>query len=876
MALEKYRQKRDFRKTPEPKGAPARKAARAPLSFVIQKHAASHLHYDFRLELEGVLKSWAVPKGPSLDPAVKRLAVHVEDHPLEYGTFEGIIPEGEYGGGTVLLWDRGRWLPETEPKEAYRKGKLVFTLDGQKLRGRWHLVRQRRAGSDDGDGKEQWLLMKDDDAFAAAGSEDAVLRDEPASAATGRTLEQVAAAGDRVWHSGEKGGGKAAARVLDPAGAKGARRARLPERLDPELATLVDEAPDGDDWLHEIKFDGYRALGRMSGGRARILTRSGQDWTERFSALARELERLPVDEAVVDGEIVVLGAEGTSSFQALQQALSQGGGRQRDMVYYLFDLLYLDGYDMRGVALEERKRLLGQLLPFSAAGPLRASEHLLGHGAVFHQEACRLGLEGIISKRRDSRYRGGRGRDWLKVKCQREQEFVIGGFTDPSGSRIGFGALLLGVYDDDGALRYAGKVGTGFDDILLRALKKRLHELDQATSSFANPPRERGVHWVRPELVAQVAFAEWTREGNIRHATFRGLREDKPATEVRRERTHEAGAEAEAEARAEAEAEDGGGSGTKGKGRAGDRRRHPPPQPQPLPRSVRLSHPERVLYPGLGLTKLDLARYYESVSALMVPLIAHRPLMLVRCPSGTEGPCFFQKHANDQVPASVARVTIPEKEQAVEYMYVTSLGGILTLLNLGALELHSWGSRIDLVERPDRVVFDLDPDPSVGWAGVVELALEMKRRLDALGLESFPRTTGGKGVHVVVPLARRSGWDEVAEFARAFAARIAEEDPARYTLNMSKARRKGRIFIDYLRNARGATAVESYSTRARPGAPVSTPVRWEEIGPRLKPDQWTVANFGKRLAALGGDDPWTGYLEARQALTVKIMKAVGA
>jgi bifunctional non-homologous end joining protein LigD len=863
MALEKYRQKRDFRKTPEPKGAPARKAAWGPLSFVIQKHAASRLHYDFRLELEGVLKSWAVPKGPSLDPGVKRLAVHVEDHPLEYGSFEGIIPEGEYGGGTVLLWDRGRWLPESEPKEAYHKGKLVFTLDGEKLRGRWHLVRSRQAGADEGEGKEQWLLMKDDDVFAAAGSDDALLRDEPASAATGRTLEEVAAAGDRVWRSGEKGGGQGAGPVLDPAGAKGARRARLPERLDPELATLVDEAVDGDDWLHEIKFDGYRALGWVSGGRARILTRSGQDWTERFSALARELERLPVDEAVVDGEIVVLGAEGTSSFQALQEALSQG--RQRDTVYYLFDLLYLDGYDVRGVGLEERKRLLGQLLPFSAAGPLRASEHVLGHGAVFHQEACRLGLEGIISKRRDSRYRGGRGRDWLKVKCQREQELVIGGFTDPSGSRIAFGALLLGVYDDDGALRYAGKVGTGFNDVLLRGLKKRLQKLGQATSPFANPPRERGVHWVRPELVAQVAFAEWTKDGNIRHPTFRGLREDKPAAEVRREDIHQARSFAGLE-RAQAQAE--------GEARPRQRAAKPGGPKETSLEGVRLSHPERVLYPGQGLTKLDLARYYESVAGLMVPLISHRPLMLVRCPSGTEGQCFFQKHANDQVPSSVARVTIPEKEQAGEYMYVTSLGGILTLLNLGALELHTWGARSDLVERPDRVIFDLDPDPSVGWAGVVELALEMKRRLDALGLESFPRTTGGKGVHVVVPLARRSSWDEVAEFARAFAARIAEEDPARYTLNMSKARRKGRIFIDYLRNARGATAVEAYSTRARPGAPVSTPVRWDEIGPRLKPDQWTVANFGRRLAALGGDDPWEGYLEIRQALTGKIMKAV--
>ncbi len=920
MALEAYRKKRDFRKTPEPKGAPARKTARGPLSFVIQKHAATRLHYDFRLELDGVLKSWAVPKGPSLDPKVQRLAVHVEDHPLEYGTFEGVIPKGEYGGGTVVLWDRGRWLPEGDPKSAYRKGKLDFELEGEKLHGRWHLVRSRQAFDEDG-GKEQWLLIKGDDAFARRGSGDAVVKELPGSVATGRTLDEIAASKDRVWHSNTKGGGAKAAVVVDPKAAKGARRAPLPDRMEPELATLVSDAPVGEDWLHEIKFDGYRVLARVSDGEATFLTRRGQDWTEKFSSLARELEKLRVGEAVFDGEVVVLLPNGKTAFQALQDAIAKG--RQEEMVYYLFDLLYLDGYDLRAVALEERKRMLEALLPFSAAGPVRASEHVVGNGEIFFAEACRLGLEGILSKRRDSRYRSGRGHDWVKTKCQLEQEFVIGGFTDPSGSRVGLGALLLGVYER-GKLIYAGKVGTGFSHAQLETLRKRLAKLEQTTSPFQNPPRERGLHWVKPALVAEVGFTEWTKDGNVRHPTFRGLREDKAPTEVRREKPSTA-TEAKATAKARAKTTSTGRSTSTGgsrktasststrtststKGRSGATARSSagsgsaaasesigglerarawaegapaPPRPAVKPKGpketqvagVRLSHPERVLFPEQGITKLEVARYYDLVGELMVPLIERRPLMLVRCPEGTASQCFFQKHANDQVPKSVSRVDIPEKDGSGEYMYVTDLEGVLTLLNLGSLELHTWGAHVDRIERPDRVIFDLDPDPSVGWAGVVRLALMMRDGLEALGLRSFAKTTGGKGLHVVVPIGRSRTWDEVIAFARWFAERMAEAEPGRYTLTMSKAKRKGRIFIDYLRNARGATAVEAYSTRARAGAPVSTPIGWEELGPRLSPNQWTVENFAQRLKKLKAD-PWEDYASVKQSLTAKIMKAV--
>ncbi|HKE01318.1 MAG TPA: DNA ligase D, partial [Planctomycetota bacterium] len=660
MTLREYRRKRDFRRTPEPRGgrgaktARGQRATRAPsgLSFVIQKHAASRLHYDFRLEMEGVLRSWAVPKGPSLDPAQRRLAAHVEDHPIEYGGFEGIIPRGEYGGGTVLLWDRGTWTPLGDPVASYRAGKLKFRLDGEKLRGGWTLVRM---GGRAADGGKNWLLIKERDGDARPGGRE-IVDAKPKSVATGRSIEQIAKASDRVWHSKESGNGEAK-RVKKPAVVPAAaRRAALPRTFSPQLATLVAEAPDGDEWLHEIKLDGYRIVARLENGRARLLSRSGKDWTARLPTIARAVEKLRARSALLDGEVVALLPDGTSSFQALQNALSEGG--EPELVYYVFDLVHLDGRSLAALAQEERKTALASLLGSSPPRPIRYSDHGVGHGAEFKRHACRLALEGIVSKRRDAPYHSGRGRDWLKTKCIHEQELVIGGFTAPSGARTGFGSLLLGVHDRDGHLRYAGHVGTGFTAASLAELRRKLEGLEQRETPFASPPREaygRGVKWVKPELVAAVEFTEWTRDGQLRHPSFQGLREDKPAREVVRE---------EAERMDEIEDDP---KRERPKTKRAPRAKAPSASAESVG-GARLTHPDRVLYPDAGITKRALAEYYVAVADRMLPHVAGRPLTIVRCPEGQTGECFYQKHAGDSAPASLRRIPIREEGKAATYL----------------------------------------------------------------------------------------------------------------------------------------------------------------------------------------------------------------
>ncbi|HKZ07529.1 MAG TPA: non-homologous end-joining DNA ligase, partial [Methylomirabilota bacterium] len=539
MPLREYARKRDFTRTPEPRGRARARRAAAPL-FVVQKHAASRLHWDFRLEMDGVLKSWAVPKGPSRDPTDKRLAMHVEDHPLEYGDFEGVIPEGEYGGGTVMLWDRGTWTPEGDPEAGYRKGSLKFTLHGERLQGGWALVRMRGRGR--GDGDRTWLLIKEKDAAARAGWDAAKIEGTARSVASARTMDEIASARDRVWRSNRGGDepppaparrGRAASPKPAPLMASRGRAGALPRALEPQLATLVSEPPEGDDWLHEIKFDGYRILARLDGGRVRLLSRNDKDWTARLPVIAEAVARLPARAALLDGEAVVLQRDGTTSFQALQNVLS--GEQRGELVYMVFDLLHRDGRDLRGLPLEERKAALRELVPAGTnGGVVRYSDHVVGGGAAFLQHACRLRLEGALSKRRDAPYRSGRGRDWLKVKCARRQEVVIGGYTPPAGSRVGLGALLVGVYDGP-RLVYAGKVGTGFSTADLRSLTSKLGAIEQRASAFDPPPREQGARWVAPTLVGEVAFTEWTGDGKMRHPSFQGLREDKPAREVRRE-----------------------------------------------------------------------------------------------------------------------------------------------------------------------------------------------------------------------------------------------------------------------------------------------------------------------------------------------------
>jgi bifunctional non-homologous end joining protein LigD len=902
MGLKEYHRKRDFAITPEPKGTEGTSEGR---SFVIQKHAASHLHYDFRLEMEGVLKSWAVPKGPSLDPADKRLAMMTEDHPIDYGDFEGIIPEGQYGGGTVLLWDQGTWEPVEDPHKGLRAGSLKFRLDGKKLQGRWTLVKIK--GRDARDDAKSWLLIKERDDQVRSSKVYSVTEARPESVTTGRTLEQIAADRDRVWNSNRGMAAEARARTAAPvsrstrstaaarvaraqaparpvrpappsrdlaaaaAAIPGARKAAIPARLTAQLATLVDEAPAGEDWLHEMKFDGYRILARLEKGRARLMSRNGKDWTAQFPTVAQAVEALPVRSAVLDGEVAMVLPSGTTSFQALQNALA--GEDQGRLAYFLFDVVHLEGTSLAGATLERRKELLHQLLEGQPAGSLlRYSDHVAGSGREFHAQACALGVEGIVSKRRDARYEAGRSRSWLKIKCLRRQEFVIGGYTDPEGSRVGLGALLIGVYDGAGALEFAGKVGTGFTSKVLDDLRRRLARLEQPKSPFqrARIPGVTRAHWVRPELVAEVAFTEWTSDGRLRHPSFQGLRADKNPRDVVRERPRavEEVAEEPVEKREKVEPP-AAKRPFRGRSREAERlnsQRGPKTGGEDTIAGVKLTHPDRVLYPPQGITKRDLALLYESIQDWILPHVAGRPLTLVRCPEGAAKDCFYMKHSGVWAPAALRRVKIQEKTKVGEYLVADDLQALLSLVQMGILEIHTWNAVADALERPDRVVFDLDPDPSVGWDRVVAAARALRDRLDELGFESFVKTTGGKGLHVVVPLRPASTWEESFAFSRVLSEELERAQPAAYTTEMSKARRRGRIFVDYLRNNRGNTSIAAYSTRARPGAAVSTPITWEELEKGVTADQYHVGNIRERLAGLK-TDPWKRYWSVRQRIT---------
>jgi bifunctional non-homologous end joining protein LigD len=891
MGLKEYHRKRDFAITPEPRGEEKGGEGR---SFVIQKHAATRLHYDFRLEMESVLKSWAVPKGPSLDPKDKRLAMQTEDHPVEYGGFEGIIPKGQYGGGTVLLWDRGTWEPIGDPHAGLRAGNLKFRLNGEKLKGGFALVKIK--GRDARDSEKTWLLIKERDEYVRPGYDITAAR--PESVTTGRSLDEIAADRDRVWDSGvgevkvDKGKKTAArtprkpasrrARVaVDPSRLPGARKAPLPSSLPVQLATAVTDPPPGDEWLHEMKFDGYRILSRLEKGRVRLVSRNGKDWTDRFPELRDAIAGLGAERAVIDGEVAVLLPGGNTSFQALQNFVGGAGGGQ--LVYYVFDLLYLDGYDLSGVVLEERKAALKSLVAGVSGGKIRYSDHVVGQGEKVFENACGMGMEGIVSKRRDTPYTPGRTRGWLKVKCHLEQEVVIGGFTDPEGSRMGLGALLVGVYDGQGRLVYAGKVGTGFTEKMLQDLRRKLEAREQKASPFAaGTGLPRNAHWVKPELVAEVAFTEWTSEGHLRHPTFRGLREDKPAAQVVRENP-EPTAKAEAEAEEEAAAPRRAGrtptrktaaassSLTRRKAIKVERKTSKSPPSQVVIAGVPITHPDRVIYPGQGLTKRDIALYYQSIAGKILPHLQGRPTTLVRCPEGMGKPCFYQKHTGYWAPDTLRRVRIQEKKKVGEYLVVDDLPGLIGLAQMGILEIHTWNSTVDHLEQPDRLVFDLDPDAAVGWPAVVKAAERIRERLDGLGLAAYVKTTGGKGLHVVTPLRPEAGWDECAEFSRVVAEAIAREHPSEYLTEASKAARRGRIFIDWLRNIRGATSIAAYSTRARPGAPVSAPVTWAEL-PHTRPDQYTVQSLPGRLAALKGD-PWAGYQKAGRPLSAARRRA---
>ncbi|TIM32579.1 MAG: DNA ligase D [Mesorhizobium sp.] len=834
MALETYRKKRNFSVTPEPQG---RRAPKRGNSFVIQKHDATRLHYDFRLEMDGVLKSWAVTKGPSLIPGEKRLAVHVEDHPLEYGDFEGTIPKGEYGGGTVLLWDRGTWTPIGDAHRGYAKGHLDFELHGEKLGGRWHLVRMAGKPREK---RENWLLIKGDDDAARTEGDPDILDERPESVATGRKIDDVA--GEEPGWSSKTGrirkrrGGStrpapaeeapATVSVPEPSRIKGAKKAALPDFVEPTLATLVSSAPSGERWLHEIKFDGYRLQARIEAGRVKLLTRSGLDWTRKFGkAVVSALADIPVGTALIDGELVVETSAGASDFSALQADLSEG--RSDRFRFYVFDLLHLDGYDLRGVALIKRKELLEKIIG-SDSGIISYSGHFEEDGALVLRHACRLSLEGIVSKLRDAPYRSGRSKNWVKSKCSARQEFVVAGFIPSTTSRKAIGSLVLGVHDH-GKLHHVGRVGTGYTAAVAESLFKKLERMRIPSSPFderLSAEEARQVRYVRPDLVAEIEFRAWTADGNLRHASFRGLREDKPAKEIVRE-TPKTSKEVA----------------------------------KPQRRTVKLTHPDRLYWPDEGVTKEGLADYYAEVWRHASPYIVGRALALVRCPNGIAGEQFFQKHAWKGLNPSIVLVHDPKDPPDERLISINDLDGLIGLVQSAALEIHPWGSTVTDWERPDTIIMDLDPGEGVSWEAVIEAAVETRDRLKDAGLVPFIKTSGGKGLHVVAPLKPKAEWLGVKAFTKAIADSMAADSPGRYVSTITKSKRRGKILVDYLRNQRGATAVAPYSTRARPGAAVSMPLAWDELGPGIGPAYFTVENTPTRLASLSSD-PWQDFRAA--------------
>lgn len=827
-ALQQYRSKRDFAKTSEPAGddmpsgaqttrkpGPAQtpQAARRegretapPPRFVVQKHWARRLHYDFRLEIDGTMKSWAVPKGPSLDPAVKRMAVEVEDHPVAYNDFEGVIPKGQYGAGKVVIWDRGHWNAEGDAGKAHHAGKLKFELVGSKLRGRWTLVRMganKAPGTGGGDETKQvaWLLIKETDAHArkqadfdiTAAQPDGVGRDEGTAA--------------------------------------------MPATLAPQLATRVSAPPTANGWVYELKYDGYRILARKRAGQARFFTRRGHEWTARLPTLVKAFESRHLPDGWYDGEIVALDAQGRPDFQALQNAFEREDtpaavARKRpdrrhgaaglkpsgpELVYFLFDLPWLADNDLRRLPLSERQARLAAILDGVDHPALRLSAPFQASASDMLESACQLGLEGVIGKQRDSPYVSGRSGHWIKLKCGERQEFVIGGHTDPQGSRAGLGALLLGYYDDEGALRYAGKVGSGFSDATLQTLRQRLRRLHQQQPPFINPPRGTGLHWVKPILAAEVSFSQWTASGRIRHAVFMGLRDDKPTMLMKKEHS----------------------------------------------RSI--TNADRLVDKRSDTRKGDVAAYYERCATLMMPHLKDRPVSLLRAPDGLSGELFFQKHMAAAERLSGLMQLDPDLDPGHDPLVVVrNAGGLSEAAQLNTIEFHTWNAVRGRIDRPDRISFDLDPGRGVEWPLMQEAAVLLRNFLQELELPAFIKTSGGKGLHVVVPILRRYDWDTAKGFSKAVVQHMADVLPRRFSAKSGPRNRIGKIFIDYLRNGFGATTVAAWSLRARPGMGVSVPIAWEEVDTVDGGDHWTLLNVDERLDI--GNTPWAQYDACAAAL----------
>ncbi|USI73175.1 DNA ligase D [Sphingomonas morindae] len=826
--LASYNAKRDFGRTREPRGEAA---AGGGHQFLVQKHDATRLHWDFRLEMDGVLKSWAVTRGPSPDPADKRLAVRTEDHPLAYATFEGSIPKGEYGGGTVMLWDRGRWEPVggKDPAKTLEQGHVHVRLHGERMQGEWLLVRLKPRP---GEKRENWLLRKVQDEAAQSG--DMLVETGLTSVATGRTMAEIARDADAVWQNGAETHGARPERKARSPAAKAARtpkrraaaaRAHPPAFRPVQLATLVDAVPSGSGWIHEVKFDGYRALLAIGGGAARAYTRHGLDWSDRFAPIVAAARGLAPGGALIDGEVVALDRNGRPSFSALQAALTEGG----PLHYFAFDLLEEGGEDLTSLSTLDRKARLSHLLE-GVSPPIHYTEHVESGGEALFRQLCADGYEGIVAKAAHAPYRGARSRAWLKVKCIQRQEFILIGYTESDKAGRDLRSLLVGVRESD-ALRYAGRVGTGFTAATRADLIQRLAPLRRATPAAPVPrAAARGVIWVEPALVAEIAFAEFTAEAVVRHASFIGLREDKRAEEVVAERPAAA---------------PGGANGRFG---------------------VEISHPERVIFAGSGTTKGALAAYYAALAEPMLRWVGNRPVSLVRCPQGRAKHCFFQKHDAGSFGDAVGHVAIREKKGGEEqYLVIPDGRGLLTCVQMGTIEFHGWGAPADDVEHPDRLVFDLDPDEGLGFSEVASAAHQLHDLLGEMGLRSFPLVSGGKGVHVVVPLDRGRDWPAVKDFASRFARAVAEAHPRRFTANMRKIERRGRIFVDWLRNERGATAVLPYSARSRDRATVAAPVSWRELATLPDAQPFTVEDAETLLARAAGAE-LRGWGEADQTL----------
>ncbi|HUP98708.1 MAG TPA: DNA ligase D [Usitatibacter sp.] len=859
-SLATYWKKRDFGVTSEPRGEVERPGK--GLVFVVQKHAATRLHYDFRLELDGTLKSWAVPKGPSFDPKVKRMAVPTEDHPMSYRSFEGVIPKGEYGAGTVIVWDHGTWEPVGDARAGYRDGKLKFELHGEKLRGRWTLVRMRgRAG----DREEPWLLIKENDDEARPASEYDVVEEMPDSVMKGKKAGRK----KPVKKPAAKKRAPGSPAPTDLPG--GAVKAALPLFFQPQLATLVDEPPKGEGWIYEVKFDGYRILARIDGDDVRLFTRNGNDWTSRLKALRDEVRALGLASGWLDGEIVVLDAHGNPSFQELQNAFDTS--KTKDIRFFVFDLPYFGGYDLTRVPLVHRREVLAAALAGNVSDHVRYSEHFDAPVKQLLASACEKGLEGLIGKRADSLYSTRRSNTWVKLKCTRRQEFVIAGYTDPKGSRTGFGSLLLGVHDEKGNLVYAGNVGTGFDEKLLSSILSKLKALDAAKSAFDPIPKGVKGHWVRPKLIAEVAFTEWTGDGRIRHPVFHGLRTDKEPRAITREQpkapaeqTKTGNTKTTKEKKTTRKSEQAGSAENAETLEVARKK-----SGQSAGLQIRISHPERVVDPSTNATKMDLVQYYAAIAPHMLPHLKGRPIALVRAPTGIGGELFFQKHGE--------KISIPGIRQLDRSFWpghpamleVASAETLVGAAQMNVIEFHTWNSTTDDIAHPDRVIFDLDPGEGIDWATLKEATGLVKQMLDLLGLESFLKTSGGKGLHVVVPLTPRWDYDQVKDFSEKVVMHMSRTIPTLFVAKSGARNRVGRIFVDYLRNGKGATTIAAFSARTRPGLGVSVPVTWKELAKLEAANQWDIFNVHQRLSKLRAD-PWKDYAGTRQTLEGALKK----